>query len=168
MGTWRAAAGSLLVARDPLATAVAADRAYSCAGERILSIAPPMRGIARLVRSTHERYDGSGYPDGLAGEEIPLGARIIAVCDAFETITSGRQRPAVTVDEALEELRRCAGTQFDPLVVDAFIAEHGPHAAAPDQPSGAVAQPARSPLLWARPGRQRARHGSPRVSRLCA
>jgi two-component system cell cycle response regulator len=116
-------------------------RQHTLAGERILSIAPPMRGIARLVRSTHERYDGSGYPDGLAGEEIPLGARIIAVCDAFETITSGRQRRAVTVDEALEELRVCAGTQFDPQVVDAFIAEHAPQAAAPDQLSEGVAQP---------------------------
>ena len=82
-----------------------------------------MRGVARLVRSSHERYDGQGYPDKLSADEIPLGARIIAVCDAFEVMTAGRQRAPVTGDEALSELRRCAGTQFDPEVVEDLGAE---------------------------------------------
>jgi HD-GYP domain-containing protein (c-di-GMP phosphodiesterase class II) len=69
------------------------------------------------VRSSHERLDGGGYPDGLKGEEIPFGARIISACDAFDAMVSARPyRPAMSVDEALEELRRCAGSQFDPQV----------------------------------------------------
>ena len=91
--------------------------------------ADPRRGaraarVAALVRSSHERYDGGGYPDGLAGEEIPLGARIVAVCDAYDAmITDRAYRAAHDADEALAELRRCAGTQFDPAVVEAFCAE---------------------------------------------
>ena len=77
--------------------------------------------------------DGTGYPDRLAGEEIPLGARIVAVCDAFHAMTSMRPySPARRVEEALAELRRCAGAQFDPVVVDAFcaaLARHGRNAA---------------------------------------
>jgi len=73
------------------------------------------------VRSTHERWDGLGYPDGLAGAEIPLGARIIAVCDAFDAMVSSRAyAPAFTPTQALRELFRCAGTQFDAKVVEAF------------------------------------------------
>jgi two-component system cell cycle response regulator len=73
------------------------------------------------VRSTHERVDGSGYPDGLVGEQIPLGARIIAVCDAFTAMTSPRSYATpLTIPQAVAELRRCAGTQFDPTVVEAF------------------------------------------------
>jgi HD-GYP domain-containing protein (c-di-GMP phosphodiesterase class II) len=78
------------------------------------------------VRSTHERYDGSGYPDGLAGADIPLGARIIAVCDAHHAMTSDRNyRETVSIAEAVAELRECAGTQFDPMIVDAFCEELG-------------------------------------------
>lgn len=74
-----------------------------------------------LMRHHHERWDGSGYPDRLAGEEIPIGSRIIAVCDAYDAMTSSRPyRPTRTHQEALEELRRCAGTQCDPAVVEAF------------------------------------------------
>jgi two-component system cell cycle response regulator len=76
------------------------------------------------VRSTHERIDGQGYPDELTGDQIPLGARIVAVCDAFDAIIS--QRPYATSrtsEQAARELRRCAGTQFDPAVVDAFLLE---------------------------------------------
>jgi HD-GYP domain-containing protein (c-di-GMP phosphodiesterase class II) len=74
-----------------------------------------------LVRSTHERLDGDGYPDGLRGKEIPIGARIICVCDAFDAMTSERPyRVAMTPEDALAELRRCAGSQFDPAVVAAF------------------------------------------------
>ena len=74
-----------------------------------------------MVRSARERYDGTGYPDGLAGVEIPLGARIIAVCDSFDAMISNRPyAPAKTIDDALAELRRCAGTQFDPSIVPVF------------------------------------------------
>ena len=73
------------------------------------------------MRSTHERPDGNGYPDGLAGDHIPLAARIIAVCDAYDAMTNPRPyRQAVSHAEALAELQRCAGAQFDPAVVDAF------------------------------------------------
>ena len=90
-------------------------------GERIIGAAPALTRVAALVRSSHERWDGGGYPDGLAGDEIPLGARIVAVCDAFDAMTSDRAyRRPMTPEEALAELRRCAGTQFDPVVVEAF------------------------------------------------
>jgi HD-GYP domain-containing protein (c-di-GMP phosphodiesterase class II) len=73
------------------------------------------------VRSSHERWDGAGYPDGLCGHEIPLGARVVSVCDAFEAMTTDRPyREAISEDEALDELRRCGGSQFDPMVVEAF------------------------------------------------
>ena len=94
---------------------------HTLIGERILSAAPALSEAARLVRSSHERWDGAGYPDGLAGKRIPLGARIIAVCDAFDAMTSARPyRDAIKAAAALAELRRCAGTQFDPDVVNAF------------------------------------------------
>ena len=96
-------------------------RRHPLIGERILLAAPALRPVARLVRSSHERWDGGGYPDGLRGDEIPLGARVVAVCDAFDAMTTERPyREAVSVADAIEELRRCAGTQFDPIVVDAF------------------------------------------------
>ncbi len=98
-------------------------RRHTLAGERIISAAPALTPVARLVRSSHERWDGAGYPDQLAGESIPLGARIVAVADAFDAMTSGRPyRAAITHEEALAELQRCAGTQFDPTVVAAFTA----------------------------------------------
>ncbi|MGH2978476.1 MAG: HD-GYP domain-containing protein, partial [Solirubrobacterales bacterium] len=96
-------------------------RTHTAIGERILCAAPALTEAARLVRSSHERWDGSGYPDRLAGERIPLGARIIAVCDAYDAMVSKRSyRSRMSVEVALEELRRCAGSQFDPQVVDAF------------------------------------------------
>ena len=77
--------------------------------------------VGHLVRSCHERYDGGGYPDGLAGEEIPLVARIVCCCDAYSAITTDRPyRAGRSAQEALAELQRCAGTQFDPRVVDAL------------------------------------------------
>ncbi len=98
-------------------------RRHTILGERILMAASALRPVARLVRSSHERYDGGGYPDGLAGQEIPLGARVIFVCDAFDAMTSDRAySAAIGQEEALAELRRCAGSQFDPLVVEAFAA----------------------------------------------
>ena len=76
-----------------------------------------------VVRSSHERWDGSGYPDGLAGEEIPVEARIVACCDAFNAMTTDRSyRDALPVALAVEELRSCAGSQFDPDVVAALTA----------------------------------------------
>jgi diguanylate cyclase (GGDEF)-like protein len=98
-------------------------RDHTILGERILQGAPALRPIARLVRASHERWDGSGYPDRLRGEEIPLGARIVSVCDAYEAMTTNRAyRPAVSPEIACQELRHCAGGQFDPAVVDAFLA----------------------------------------------
>ena len=77
--------------------------------------------VGRIVRSCHEHVDGAGYPDGLAGEEIPLIARIVCCCDAFSAMTTDRPyRKARKAGAALEELRRCAGTQFDPDVVEAL------------------------------------------------
>jgi two-component system, cell cycle response regulator len=96
-------------------------RRHPLIGERILLAAPALRPVARPVRSSHERFDGSGYPDGLRGDEIPLGARVVAVCDAFDAMTTERPyRDPVTEADAVAELRRCAGTQFDPVVVEAF------------------------------------------------
>ncbi len=100
---------------------------HTVLGERILSAADSMAPLGRLVRATHERWDGEGYPDGLAGEDIPLAARIIFVSDAYDAMTSDRPyavaRPS---SEVIAELRACAGTQFDPKVVEAleaFVAE---------------------------------------------
>jgi diguanylate cyclase (GGDEF)-like protein len=90
-------------------------------GERIVSAAPGLTPVASLVRSSAERFDGTGSPDGLAGEAIPLGARIIAVAIAFVTMTSTRpHRPAQSAADAMAELRRCAGERFDPRIVEAL------------------------------------------------
>jgi diguanylate cyclase (GGDEF)-like protein len=98
-------------------------RRHTLIGARILSAAPALKPVAALVRASHEAWDGSGYPDRLAGRDIPLGARIVAVCDAFDAMISERPyRPARTEAQALAELRRCAGAQFDPDVVAAFCA----------------------------------------------
>ena len=101
-------------------------RQHTLIGERIIAAAPELAGVARIVRSSHERYDGGGYPDGLATDAIPLGARIVAVCDSYDAIVSDRAyRAGRTHEEALAELSRCAGTQFDPEVVAAFrLAQH--------------------------------------------
>src|SRR5207248_4906756 len=85
--------------------------------------------IAEWVLHHHERWDGDGYPDRLRGDEIPLGARIIFVADAYDAMTSERvYRKPLAPHEALEELERCSGTQFDPAIVDAFSAELGARA----------------------------------------
>ncbi|MFL5816447.1 MAG: HD domain-containing phosphohydrolase [Conexibacter sp.] len=98
-------------------------RQHTIIGDRILGAAPAMRPVAEIVRASHERWDGKGYPDGLAGEQIPLGARIVSVCDAFHAMTTPRAyQGTLQPDAALAELRRCAGTQFDPAVVEAFCA----------------------------------------------
>jgi diguanylate cyclase (GGDEF)-like protein len=97
---------------------------HTIIGARIVSAAPALAQVAHLVRASHEWMDGTGYPDGLAGDEIPVGARVVAACDAFDAMVSRRPyRPGVMTEaEAMAELRRCAGTQFDPRVVDAFEA----------------------------------------------
>jgi diguanylate cyclase (GGDEF)-like protein len=98
-------------------------RRHTVIGERIVAGAPALAHAGRLVRSTHERWDGTGYPDQLRGAAIPIGARIIAVCDSFDAMVSERPyKPGRTTSAALAELRRCSGTQFDPAVVDAFCA----------------------------------------------
>ena len=91
-------------------------------GERILRVLPGLGAVARIVRHEHERWDGGGYPDGLAGEAIPLGSRIIIAADTYHAITSDRPyRAAKPHDVAVEELTRCAGSQFDPKVTAALI-----------------------------------------------
>jgi two-component system cell cycle response regulator len=98
-------------------------RQHPVIGERILGAAPALAPVAELVRSSHERWDGRGYPDGLAGEAIPLGARIVFACDAYDAMTSDRcYQRARTPQAAMAELRRQAGTQFDPRVVEALCA----------------------------------------------
>jgi putative nucleotidyltransferase with HDIG domain len=108
-------------------------------GARIVSGIPFLHDVAQIVRHHHERWDGKGYPAGLAGEQIPLGARIFAVADSFDAMTSDRPyRRAMTIAAACEEVQRCSGTQFDPAVADAFarigrerleqIAAEAPHA----------------------------------------
>jgi diguanylate cyclase (GGDEF)-like protein len=96
---------------------------HTLIGERIIGAAPDMVPVAKLVRSSHERFDGTGYPDGLDGEQIPIGARVLAVCDAYDAMVTDRvYQNRVSPADALCELRRCAGTQFDPRVVEAFCA----------------------------------------------
>ncbi len=93
-------------------------------GERMIAAAPGLAPVAKLVRSSYERCDGSGYPDCLTIDSIPLGSRIISVAVAYAALTSNRPyREALTPGEALAELRRCAGTQFDPQVVEALAAD---------------------------------------------
>lgn len=91
-------------------------------GAQIVDNIEFLAGAKPLIRGHHERFDASGYPDGLMGQDIPLGARIIAVADSFDTMTTDRPyRKSPGVDFALNELRRCSGTQFDPEVAEAFI-----------------------------------------------
>ena len=92
-------------------------------GARIIANIPFLEDVAMIIRAHHERWDGNGYPEGLAGEQIPLGARIFAVADSFDAMTSDRPyRRGRQLDEAVAEIERCANTQFDPAVVAAFLA----------------------------------------------
>lgn len=110
------------------AASMALLRSHALRGEEILQRFPgrSMREVATLTGTHHERFDGSGYPRGLSGHAIPLGARIIAVCDAFDAMTAARsyQRPW-SREHAIEELIARAGTQFDPDVVAAFLSITG-------------------------------------------
>jgi len=122
---------------------------HTVIGERILRAAPALQPVARIVRASHERWDGAGYPDGVSAQQIPLGARIVAVCDAYDAMISDRPyRRSIGAERAVEELQRCAGTQFDPEVVavacEVLAAQgHEPLAAAPDLPAmpGQAAEP---------------------------
>jgi putative nucleotidyltransferase with HDIG domain len=98
-------------------------RQHTIEGERMLKrIGGVLAEVGRIVRASHEDFDGSGYPDGLAGEEIPVEARVVTCCDAFSAMTTTRSyRKAMGTEAALEELRRCAGTQFDPQVVGVLV-----------------------------------------------
>jgi HD-GYP domain-containing protein (c-di-GMP phosphodiesterase class II) len=108
---------------DELATM----RQHTIIGEAMLDkVGGTLSSVGHIVRATHEHYDGRGYPDRLAGEQIPIEARIIATCDAFNAMTTDRSyRSAMPPARAVEELRRCAGTQFDPRVVAALVLELG-------------------------------------------
>ena len=118
-------------------------KTHTIEGQRMLEkIGGLMLEIGRIVRASHERWDGTGYPDALAGERIPLEARIIATCDAFNAMTTTRSyRAAMDESHACEELRRCAGTQFDPDVVDALLAALHTERAAGQAPARVVAAP---------------------------
>jgi putative nucleotidyltransferase with HDIG domain len=102
-------------------------KTHTIEGQKMLDrVGGQLSGVGLVVRASHERFDGGGYPDGLAGESIPLPARIVAVCDSFNAMTTTRSyRKAMTVSEAVTELHRCSGSQFDPAVVDALLAVVG-------------------------------------------
>jgi HD-GYP domain-containing protein (c-di-GMP phosphodiesterase class II) len=98
-------------------------RRHPLAGARLIRHLEPLRPALPYVLFHHERWDGGGYPSGRACEQIPLGARIVSVVDAFDAMTSPRTyRPALSLREALAEVRECAGSQFDPTVVRTFLA----------------------------------------------
>ena len=115
-------------------------RRHTLIGERILAVSPALARVGKIVRATHERFDGLGYPDGLRADEIPLAASIISACDAYDAIVSERPyRPARDHTVALAELTSCAGTQFHPQIVAALtkVLESGAHRA--DVPAAAAA-----------------------------
>jgi two-component system, cell cycle response regulator len=99
-------------------------RQHTLAGERIVGRVPGLDAVADAVRASHERWDGNGYPDGLAGHDIPLAARIVMVADSYAAMTTSDRpyRAPLSPEEAEAEIIRCAGTQFDPLIAEAFLA----------------------------------------------
>jgi two-component system cell cycle response regulator len=117
-------------------------RHHPTIGASILAAAPALARVAEIVGATHERYDGSGYPRGRSGAEIPLASQIVFACDSFDAMISDRPfGEARSEVDALRELRRCAGTQFDPRVIDAFMTEYAARRAAQ---LGAARAPAES------------------------
>jgi HD-GYP domain-containing protein (c-di-GMP phosphodiesterase class II) len=114
-------------------------------GARILEPVPYFADLVPLVRSSHERYDGSGYPEGLTGESIPMGSRVIAVCDAFHAMTEDRvYRRALDLDQATLEIERCSGTQFDPVCARALL-DVVRHSGTPHPPRDVVVRIAHKP-----------------------
>jgi diguanylate cyclase (GGDEF)-like protein len=114
-------------------------RQHTVVGEELLALFPPLAGVAALVRATHERYDGDGYPDGASAEQIPLAARVVAACDAYHAMRSARPYAARrSGDEARAELELSAGSHFDPAVVSAVAAELDGQRVAPGEPSGST------------------------------
>jgi diguanylate cyclase (GGDEF)-like protein len=130
-------------------------RRHIARSERMLAAIPALRGIAALVASSHERWDGGGYPDGLAGNQIPLGSRIIAACDAYLAMRSERPyRARLGHEDACEELRRASGLQFDPDVVRALLTELGGSSEAPaDEIVVAAGSEPQREQRWALPPR---------------
>jgi HD-GYP domain-containing protein (c-di-GMP phosphodiesterase class II) len=104
-------------------------KTHTIEGEKLLAQVGGLVGnVGRIVRSCHEDWDGTGYPDGLAGKEIPLVARIVRCCDAYSAMTTDRSyRNALPRSEAVAELHRCSGTDFDPDVVEALVATISEH-----------------------------------------
>src|SRR5690606_34357276 len=97
-------------------------RSHATIGADIVRHVRFLQGVSDMIRHHHESYDGTGYPDGLKGENIPIGARILAVCDAYDAMTTERPyRKALTPERAVAELKSKAGVQFDPRVVEAFL-----------------------------------------------
>jgi HD-GYP domain-containing protein (c-di-GMP phosphodiesterase class II) len=97
-------------------------RTHPLAGARLIKAVADFRPALPYVLHHHERWDGAGYPYGLAGEEIPIEARLLGVADAFDAMTSMRSyRPALSVERALAELQRCSGSQFDPEFAETFV-----------------------------------------------
>jgi putative nucleotidyltransferase with HDIG domain len=132
-------------------------KTHTVEGQRMLDrVGGFMREVGVIVRSHHERWDGSGYPDGLAGDGIPLEARIVACCDAWNAMTTTRSyRDAMPISDAVAEMRRSAGTQFDPRVVDALLERVLDHAsssigAEPRRSGGLTSQPAAGAQLGTR------------------
>jgi putative nucleotidyltransferase with HDIG domain len=134
-------------------------RQHTVAGQRMLDkVGGSMTDVGAIVRASHERWDGGGYPDGIAGEDVPLPARIVSVADTFHAITTTRPyRPAQSPEAAVKELRACAGTQFDPDVVDALVrvlerpaattpAEFFKRTAAPEPPTLRIVRDADEPV----------------------
>jgi HD-GYP domain-containing protein (c-di-GMP phosphodiesterase class II) len=98
-------------------------RRHTIEGERMLKrVGGVLAEVGTIVRASHEDFDGNGYPDGLSNEQIPIEARIVTCCDAFSAMTTTRSyRKAMSTDVALAELKRCAGTQFDPAIVTVLV-----------------------------------------------
>jgi putative nucleotidyltransferase with HDIG domain len=125
VGKLRMPEGLLSSGRPLTASQLQAVRQHPALGVEILRPISIWRALAPAIHSHHERWDGTGYPRGLAGAEIPIGGRIIAVAEAFEAMLRALpQRPGRSVDEALAEVRACAGTQFDPAMAQLFIEEY--------------------------------------------
>ena len=151
-------------------------RRHPAAGAEIVRAIPALAHLAPLLRTMHEHWDGGGYPDGLRGDEIPLPARVVMACDAFEAIVSERPYdPRRSAEEAAEELREGAGSQFDPRVVAAFMQVLRERGVSPPSSRGGMAalkrrtrRPSEAPGTPSRFGAPRGRRsGSARRSRSC-